>query len=152
MSAPSRVNSDDNISCSQPNISTSTPITNRRASPDSPDDHPATEKQEKRQIRQRNSILIISSTISFMVASIVSHMFSERIGMILLRTSGLVRASNTLSVIVIQRLIYTVTTELINISLNLLRSCLHNPRCLRPVESTVMTIFLTGGLFGNDVG
>ena len=42
----------------------------------------------------------------------------------------------------IQRLIYTVITELINISLNLLRSCLHNPRCLRPVESTVMTIFL----------
>jgi hypothetical protein len=42
----------------------------------------------------------------------------------------------------IQRLIYTVTTELINISPNLLRSCLHNPRCLRPVESTVMTIFL----------
>jgi Na+/H+-dicarboxylate symporter len=35
-----------------------------------------------------------------MVASIVSHIFSERIGMILLRTSGLVRASNTLSVIV----------------------------------------------------
>ena len=46
MSAPSRVNSDDNISCSQPNISTSTPITNKRASPDSPDDLPATEKQE----------------------------------------------------------------------------------------------------------
>ena len=39
-------------------------------------------------------------------------------------------------------MIYTVTTELINISLSLLRSCLHNPRCLRPVESTVMTIFL----------
>ena len=38
MSAPSRVNSDDNISCSQPNISTSTPITNKRASPDSPDE------------------------------------------------------------------------------------------------------------------
>jgi hypothetical protein len=35
-----------------------------------------------------------------MVSSIVSHIFSERIGMILLRTSGLVRASNTLSVIV----------------------------------------------------
>jgi hypothetical protein len=35
-----------------------------------------------------------------MVASIVSHIFSERIGMILLRTSGLVRASNTFSVIV----------------------------------------------------
>jgi hypothetical protein len=35
-----------------------------------------------------------------MVASIVSHIFSERIGMILLRTSGLVRASNTVSVIV----------------------------------------------------
>jgi hypothetical protein len=35
-----------------------------------------------------------------MVASIVSHIFSERIGMILLSTSGLVRASNTLSVIV----------------------------------------------------
>jgi MFS family permease len=45
-------------------------------------------------------VLILSSTISFMVASIVSHIFSERIGMILLRTSGLVRASNTLSVIV----------------------------------------------------
>ena len=56
MSAPSRVNSDDNISCSQPNISTSTPITNKRASPDSPDDLPTTEKQEKRQIRRRNSI------------------------------------------------------------------------------------------------
>jgi hypothetical protein len=42
----------------------------------------------------------ISSTISFMVASIVSHIFSERIGMILLSTSGLVRASNTLSVLV----------------------------------------------------
>jgi hypothetical protein len=47
MSAPSRVNSDDNIPCSQPNISTSTPNTNNGASPDSPDDLPATEKQEK---------------------------------------------------------------------------------------------------------
>jgi hypothetical protein len=47
MSAPIRVNSDDNMSCSQPNISTSTPITNKRASPDSPDDLPATEKQKK---------------------------------------------------------------------------------------------------------
>jgi hypothetical protein len=45
-------------------------------------------------------VLILSSTISFMVASIVSHIFSERIGMILLRTSGLVRASYTFSVIV----------------------------------------------------
>jgi hypothetical protein len=36
----------------------------------------------------------------FYGASIVSHIFSERIGMILLRTSGLVRASYTLSVIV----------------------------------------------------
>ena len=56
MSVPIRVNSDDNISCSQPNISTSTPITNKRASPDSPDDLPATEKQEKRQVRRRNPI------------------------------------------------------------------------------------------------
>jgi hypothetical protein len=45
-------------------------------------------------------VLILSSTISFMVASIVSHIFSEKNGMILLRTSGLVRASYTLSVIV----------------------------------------------------
>ena len=63
MSAPSRVNSDDNISCSQPNISTSTPITNKRASPDSPDDLPATEKQEKRQIRRRNSISDLTDII-----------------------------------------------------------------------------------------
>jgi hypothetical protein len=34
------------MSCSQPNISTSTPITNKRASPDNPDDLPATEKKE----------------------------------------------------------------------------------------------------------
>ena len=63
MSAPIRVNSDDNISCSQPNISTSTPITNKRASPDSPDDLPATEKQEKRQIRRRNSISDLTDII-----------------------------------------------------------------------------------------
>ena len=55
MYVPIRVNSDDNTSCSQSNISTSTPITNKRASHDSPDDLPATEKQEKWQIRRRNS-------------------------------------------------------------------------------------------------
>ena len=63
MSAPIRVNSDDNISYSQPNISTSTPITNKRASPDTPDDLPAKEKQEKRQIRQRNSISDLTDII-----------------------------------------------------------------------------------------
>ena len=63
MSAASRVNSDDNISCSQQNISTSTPITNKRASPDSPDDLPATEKQEKRQIRRRSSISDLTDII-----------------------------------------------------------------------------------------
>jgi hypothetical protein len=41
-----------------------------------------------------------------------------------------------------QRLIYPVTTELLHISWNLLRSCLDNPRCLCPVESTVTTKFL----------
>jgi hypothetical protein len=49
-----------NISCSQPNISTSTPNTNKRASPDSPDDLPATEKQEKRQIRRPLRLNIFS--------------------------------------------------------------------------------------------
>ena len=63
MSASSRVNSDDNISCSQPSISTSTPITNKRASPDSLDDLPATAKQEKRQIRRRNSISDLTDII-----------------------------------------------------------------------------------------
>ena len=48
MSVPIRVNSDDNISCSQPNISTSTPITYKGASSDSPDDLAATEKLEKK--------------------------------------------------------------------------------------------------------
>jgi hypothetical protein len=60
MSAPIRVNSDDNISYSQPNISTSTPITNKRASPDSPADLPAT---EKRQIRRPNSISDLTDII-----------------------------------------------------------------------------------------
>ena len=69
MPAPSRVNSDDNNSCSQPNISTSTPITNKRASPDSPDDLPATEKQEKRQIMRRNSISDLTDIIPKMAPS-----------------------------------------------------------------------------------
>lgn len=60
MAAPTRVNSDDNISSSQPNISTSTPITNKRASPDSPDDLPAT---EKRQNNRRNSISDLTDII-----------------------------------------------------------------------------------------
>ena len=63
MSVPIRVNSDDNTSCSQSNISTSTPITNKRASHDSPDDLPATEKQEKRQIRRRNPISDLTDII-----------------------------------------------------------------------------------------
>ena len=69
MSVPSRVKRDDNISCSQPNISTSTPITNKRASPDSPDDLPGTEKQEKRQIRRRNSISDLTDIIPKKVPS-----------------------------------------------------------------------------------
>ena len=63
MSVPSRVKSDDNISCSQPNISTSTPITNKRASPNRPDDLPGTEKQEKRQNRRHNSISDLTDII-----------------------------------------------------------------------------------------
>ena len=58
MSAPIRVNSDDNISCSQLNISTSTPITNKRASPDNPDDLPATEKQKKDKSGDETQFLI----------------------------------------------------------------------------------------------
>jgi hypothetical protein len=75
MSAPSRVNSDDNISCSRPNISTSTPITNKRASPDSPDDLPATEKQEKRQIR-------IKTTVTTMPH--FKHIFDVRISLLII--------------------------------------------------------------------
>ena len=58
MSVPIRVNSDDNISCSLPNISTSTPITNNRASPDSPDDLLATEKLEKDKSGDESPFLI----------------------------------------------------------------------------------------------
>ena len=64
MSVPIRVNSDDNISCFQPNISTSTPITNKGASHDRPDDLLATEKQEKRQVRRRNPISDLTDIIS----------------------------------------------------------------------------------------
>jgi hypothetical protein len=50
MSVPIRVNSDDNISSSQPNISTSTPITNKRASPDSP----MTSRQQKNKKKDKS--------------------------------------------------------------------------------------------------
>ena len=44
------------MSSSQPILSTRTPGSNKRPIPDSPDDLPATEKQQQRQIRRRNSI------------------------------------------------------------------------------------------------
>ena len=58
MSAPSRVNSDDNISCCQPNISTSTPITNKRASPDSPDDSQQQKNKKKDKLGDETQFLI----------------------------------------------------------------------------------------------
>ena len=51
-------NNKDNIlsTNSQPTSSTATPVSNKRPLPDSPTDLPATQKQQLRQIRRRNSI------------------------------------------------------------------------------------------------
>jgi hypothetical protein len=60
-------------------ISTSTPITNKRSSPDNPDDLPATEKQEKRQIRRRNSISDLTDIIPKKAPSTVEVDICDRV-------------------------------------------------------------------------
>ena len=59
MAAPTYVNNDNNseivYTSSQPNVSI-TRSSNKRSNPDSPDTLPATQKQNLRQIRRRNSV------------------------------------------------------------------------------------------------
>ena len=68
MADSDNVNIDKMLTCSQPNLRSvadfETPSRpNKRSSPESPDELPATSKQENRQIRRRNSIDDISSLL-----------------------------------------------------------------------------------------
>jgi hypothetical protein len=84
---------------------------NKRRNPESPEDLPATSKQQTRQTRHRStsvggkgrcssiSALMLASTELFIESVIDSLILSDKMGMILSRTSGLVSASITCTVI-----------------------------------------------------